>query len=78
MDILFAVTKIFRELVGDDAVPVAMDTSPDDVPDWDSIVQLNLVLMTELEFAIRFATADMATVRTIGDLVRLVERYTGR
>ncbi len=44
-----------------------------DVPEWDSIAHLSLITAVETRFDIRFAMTEVLALKTIGDLIRLVE-----
>ncbi len=77
MNALFALTKIFREVFEDDSLAVSADLTADQVEDWDSVAQVKLVLMTEMEFAIRFTTEEVAGLKSVGDFLRLIEKYIG-
>ena len=44
-----------------------------DVPGWDSFSQLSFVLAVEQEFAIAIPAARIASIASIGDMVRTIE-----
>jgi acyl carrier protein len=58
-------------------VPVSslsLDMSSDEIPAWDSFAHVSLVLEAEKRFAVRIATADVASIRTLADLAAAIER----
>jgi acetyltransferase-like isoleucine patch superfamily enzyme/acyl carrier protein len=52
--------------------PAASTMRPDDVSGWDSLGALRLLLQLEAAFEIRLDDRDLADVRSVGDLERLV------
>ncbi|MBM3856062.1 MAG: acyl carrier protein [Verrucomicrobia bacterium] len=47
-----------------------------DVPEWDSLGHMNLLMATERHFGIAFDVGDSIEIETIGDLVEMVRKYT--
>jgi acyl carrier protein len=45
----------------------------DEVPGWDSLSHINVILAVEKEFGIRFKNTDIVRLRNIGDLQQLVD-----
>jgi long-chain acyl-CoA synthetase len=52
---------------------LALDQGPEELPGWDSVGHLDFVLAVEERFGVRLAPRDLAGLRTLGDVVRLVE-----
>jgi acyl carrier protein len=50
--------------------------SAEDVPGWDSFMQVNLIVGTEELFEISLVDTDIDDLANIGDLVRAVARLT--
>ena len=46
-----------------------------DLPQWDSLGQVNLIMAVEDSFGFVFDAVDAIEVETLGDLIDLVERY---
>jgi acyl carrier protein len=40
---------------------------------WDSLMNVRLFVATEMEFGTRFDTAEINSLRNVGDLVRLIK-----
>jgi len=49
-------------------------TGPGDLPAWNSLGHLQLVMALEKRFQIRFTADDVMSFEDVGDLVALVER----
>lgn len=76
-EIMAELTEIFRDLFGDDDIVLTPETTADDVPGWDSIKHISLVVAVEDRFGIKIATTELEGLRHVGDLVALVEAKRG-
>lgn len=56
---------------------VTPETSPDNLPAWDSVGHLNLILELEDVFGIRFPSEEIPTANTVGRLQEAISRQTG-
>ena len=65
-------TQIFRENFRDNDLVLKPDTSPMQVKGWDSFNHINLMLSVEDEFGVSFTTDDIQKVKTVGQLVNLL------
>ena len=51
------------------------ETGPGDLPAWNSLGQLQLILKLESRFKIRFSADDVMAFNNVGELIDLVEGY---
>ncbi len=69
---------VFRDVFGDDEIVLEDSMTAEDVPGWDSLAHINLIVATEKHFGIRFATAEISGLKAegqnIGTFVRLLEK----
>ncbi|MDP2304386.1 MAG: acyl carrier protein [Ignavibacteria bacterium] len=49
------------------------DTTADQVPGWDSLSHINIILAIEKEFAVKFKGIEILKAKNLGDLQRLVD-----
>jgi len=70
-------TVILRELELD-AWDLQEDTTAPQVPGWDSLSHARIISAIEREFGIRFRTAEIIRLATVGQLNALVEKKTAR
>ncbi len=49
------------------------ETTATDVPGWDSLKHLNIILNVESNYNIKFKGLEMMRVQSIGDLQRLID-----
>ena len=75
--ILEAVQEIFRDNFDDDSLVLTRETTADDIEDWDSLEQINLLTAIEKKFNIKFKLADVRNLKNVGDLLDLVARMVG-
>ena len=75
-EIFEAVQQIFRDNFDDDTLVITRDTCADDIEDWDSLEQINLLTAIEKKFSIKFKLADVRDLKDVGDLLDLVARMT--
>jgi len=52
------------------------DMSAQDVPGWDSLAHVRIVVAAEQAFGTRFSTSEITSLKTIGDLVKLIEMHS--
>lgn len=65
-------TDIFRDVFGDDNLLVTRATRATDVPGWDSLMHVTLVLEVERVYRIRFSSREVAMLSNVGELQDLV------
>jgi acyl carrier protein len=73
-EILLRVTEVFRDVFADPTIALSLDTTADDVPDWDSMSQVTLAVEVEHRFNIKLKSAEMEELRDVRDLVDLIKR----
>ncbi len=66
-------TSIFHDLFDDDTIAVTPDLTADDVPEWDSLRHVELILAVQKAFKVRFSAADIANLKNVGELAGLIE-----
>jgi len=67
------VVEIIGDLFGVDAATLTMDSSQNTVEGWDSLQQVNLVLDLEQRFGTHFESEEIAKLKTVRNIVRLIE-----
>jgi acyl carrier protein len=46
--------------------------SAKDVPEWDSLIHISLVVMVEKEFSVRFRVGEVETTKNVGEFADLI------
>jgi acyl carrier protein len=76
--VLAELTDVFRAVFDDDAITLRSDTTASDIPGWDSQTNITLVVATEEHFGVHFRTAEIESLRDVGEFVRLICMKNGR
>ncbi len=72
--ILEKLQVIFQDLFDDDSLSLTMETTADDVEDWDSLMHINLIMTVEKEFGVKFALGEREDMKNIGEMVELIKK----
>ena len=75
-NIFDAVQEIFRDNFDDEELEITRDTCADDIEDWDSLEQINLLTAMERKFGLKFQLSDVRDLKNVGDLLDLIDRLT--
>ena len=66
-------TELFRDLFDDESLELNDDTTADQVEGWDSQMHVMLIVAAEQRFGIKFRTAELESLRNVGQFVQLIE-----
>ena len=66
-------TTTFRDLFDDDSLVLTPELTAAEVPEWDSFNHINLIVAVETQFHVKFQTAELESLQTVGHLVSLIE-----
>ncbi len=64
---------IFREVFENPSLVITDETMAGDIPAWDSVNHINLILALEEEFEIEFASLEIMALASVGELYALLE-----
>jgi acyl carrier protein len=70
------VERIFREVFEEPDMALETGTSREQLPDWDSVAQVKLVLAVEKAFSIQCTVAEVASIHTLGEFVEAVAKHS--
>ena len=76
MTTFYRVQSVFRDVFDDPTLQLSEELSVANFPDWDSVATVLVVLATELEFGVRFTTEEVVVIRSVADILRLLEAHT--
>ena len=68
-DVLKKVNEIFQEVFDDEDLVVTEATTPEDVEDWDSLEQVNLVVNMEQSFGVKFTLDEVNELKSVGEII---------
>jgi len=66
-------TPIFRDILDDDTLVLGPHTSARDVPSWDSVNHIRIVLSIEEQFGLKIKVRETAELMNVGDLVEFIQ-----
>lgn len=68
------VQKVFREVFENPALVITEHTTAADIPTWDSLTHINLIIALEEEFGIQFTSEEVTSMTCVGDLFTLLKK----
>ena len=69
--------SIFRELFVRDSIVLSDETTAKDIPDWDSINHVYLVVAVEQRFGVALTLKDISRLNSVGQFVDLIASKRG-
>ena len=61
--------EVFREVFDDETLIITDETNSDDIEDWDSLEQINLVVACEKKFNVKFDMKEIQALKNVGEMV---------
>jgi acyl carrier protein len=74
--ILAELREIMLDVFDIDDLELSDATTAEDVEEWDSLSHVRLVVAVERKFGFKFKNSEIESLKTVGDLVRLIESKT--
>jgi acyl carrier protein len=74
LEIMDGITEVVREALEDDTIVLTADSAASDFAGWDSFKHITIVVATEMRFGVKFKTAEIESLRKIGDFVSLIQK----
>jgi acyl carrier protein len=71
-EIYSQLTTIFHDVFDDDTLVLTPELTAADVPEWDSFNHINLIVAIEQRFKIKFLTAELEQLTSVGHLADLI------
>ena len=72
-EILDTLTTIFRAALSNDEIVLTPDTSPKDIPKWDSFRYVDIILRVEEDLGIKIRSREANKLRNVGEMVALIQ-----
>ncbi len=72
-DIYAQLTEILRDIFDDKTLELRPGLTAAAVPEWDSFNHINLIVAIESRFGIKFQTAELESMQTVGHLADLIQ-----
>ena len=81
LEIYEKLTPIFHDILDDESLVLTPELTAASVPEWDSFNHINLIVAIEAHLKIKFQTAELESMNSVGQMVDLIEKklaQTGR
>ena len=73
-EIYAQLTTIFHDVFDDDTLVLTPELTAASVPEWDSFNHINLIVAVESRMKIKFQTAELESMNTVGHLADLIQK----
>ncbi|MCT4562525.1 MAG: acyl carrier protein [Crocinitomicaceae bacterium] len=72
-EILKEVAEIFVDVLDNEDIQLSMDTTANDIEEWDSLSHIMLIVAIEKHFKIKFSSVEINGFKNVGELCKTVE-----
>jgi len=73
-EILTTIRDVLADVVDDPSLQISESTTADDVPEWDSINHVKLLIGLESDLGFRFETQEVSGLKNVGELIDVVQK----
>lgn len=77
MEDLKKLQEIFRDVFDENDLEITMETTAQDIEDWDSFAQISLIVDIEKEFSVKFNLEEVSKLKNVGDMLELIKKKRG-
>ena len=64
--------NVFRDVFDDESIVLHPEFSSNELPAWDSLMHLRLLLTVEKSFNLRFSTSELGSLNNVRELVSVI------
>jgi acyl carrier protein len=75
-DVYAGLTDVFHDVFDDESIVLTPETTADNVDGWDSQAHVILTVAAEQRFGVKFKTAELESLRNVGQFVQLIRNKT--
>ncbi|MCQ2522955.1 MAG: acyl carrier protein [Lachnospiraceae bacterium] len=72
LEVFEKLQEIFADVFDDDTIELTDETNSNDIEDWDSLEQINLIVAIETEFSIKFQMGEVSKIKNVGEMADLI------
>lgn len=72
-DILNEVNQIFKRIFENESIVITLETTAEDIDEWDSLNHTIMIVEVEKHFGIKFKLREVMGFKNVGDLCRTVK-----
>lgn len=71
-EVYVKLTGVFRDIFDDEDLTISDETTANDIEDWDSLEQVNIIVAAENEFGIVLNIAEINSMKNVGGFVDVI------
>ena len=76
VEVLEKLTEIFKNNFDENDVVLSEETTPDDIDGWDSVEMINLIVVIQDVFAIKFNIDEILAMKSVGNMIDFILHKT--
>ena len=69
--------EVFQDVFDNEEIHVSDETTAEDIEDWDSLEQINLVVAIQDEFKVKFNIDEVNAMKNVGEMVDFILEKMG-
>lgn len=73
-EVMKKLNEIFCNVFDDETIVLTNETNANDIEDWDSLEQINLIVNIENEFGMMFDMSEVSDLANVGEMADLIMR----
>ena len=74
-DILHQVEAIFRDVLDNEEITLAPNTTAADIEEWDSLTHVELIVAVEKHFHVKFTSSEILSWKNVGEMVGSITKH---
>lgn len=67
-EVVLGFNKIFIDILDDEDISLTVDTTADDIDDWDSLTHIQLIVAIEKHYKVKFTASEIDTYKNVGEM----------
>lgn len=77
-EVLNSLTTILKDTFDEQNLNINLETSAEDIDEWDSLSHIELISNIEKHYKVRFALGELQDLKNIGDMVELIKEKSSK
>lgn len=73
-EIIEKLQKIFRSVMKNHSLQITLDSTPNDIDEWDSLAHAQLITEIENAFHVKFSLIEMLDLDNVSSIVKLLKQ----